>query len=111
MRSFLLYGLAVLLVAASIPIYMAISKARGLSPSQPPVSLVASPVLQVDRNFVSGPRECLAGDSRNMCQALFAVMHGRAKCVAGVVYRTYDHVIEPWPGNVYCPDYSAKPRR
>lgn len=38
----------------------------------------------------------------NASAAQEAMAHGRAKCVAGVVYSTADHVIEPWPGNLHC---------
>jgi hypothetical protein len=38
----------------------------------------------------------------NASAAQEAMAQGRAKCVAGVVYSTADHVIEPWPGNVHC---------
>lgn len=38
----------------------------------------------------------------NELAASKAISERRAKCVNGVVYRTYDHVIEPWPGDVRC---------
>ncbi|KJV34843.1 hypothetical protein [Luteibacter yeojuensis] len=38
----------------------------------------------------------------NISAALDALSDGRATCVAGVVYATSGHVIEPWPGHIRC---------
>jgi hypothetical protein len=53
---------------------------------------------------------CATGDGHAMCAVGDALSKGRAKCVAGIVYRTYDHVIEPWPGNIRCSDGSPRAR-
>jgi hypothetical protein len=39
--------------------------------------------------------------------AMDAMERHDAKCVEGVVYRTYGHVIEPWPGHVRCAEFGG----
>lgn len=98
MRSTGLYVLAVLLTLATVPIYRYIYH-RAVRADQ----VVANPATATSvrleparsRRFAMTPNE----------QAAYNAMAvGRAKCVAGTVYRTSDHVIEPWPGNVRCLD-------
>ena len=90
------YVLAGLLVLASVPVYVKVyerysDKGDGRSPA--PAVVVRDLVRPTTRKLVM---------SRNEDEALNALMMHQAKCVSGVVYRTADHVIEPWPGRVRC---------
>lgn len=91
MRAGYAYLLAAGLVLATVPVYRFILHHRAASashlavPVSVPVGYRQSPVY-----------------SKAESEADAALMSRRARCVAGVVYRTYDHVIEPWPGNVRC---------
>lgn len=88
------YVIAGLLVLASLPIYRYIylraARPDDPAPSSATASRAPTPVLPT--RFVSLVQ----------AEATAAMRAGRAKCVAGVVYRTADHVIEPWPGHVQC---------
>lgn len=100
------YALAGLLVLATVPIYHFIltHRAQGDPVASVPVRAVHStpePPSYVDCRVVSSA-EC--SQLVNTANAFAALREGRAKCVAGVVYRTADHVIEPWPGKVACDD-------
>jgi len=91
------YVVAGLLVLASVPIYMKVYErysdgAVNAAVPVPPQVAVAHPPAVRDK-FVM---------TRDESNALNAITHGKAKCVWGVVYRTSDHVIEPWPGHVTC---------
>lgn len=99
MRSFSLYLGAALLVLASVPIYRYIIH-RALQAD----SVASAPVVQSQRLDVDEVRSPVRPSSltSNELRALEALAAGRAKCVNGVVYRTSDHVIEPWPGGVAC---------
>lgn len=102
MRSFSYYVLAGLLVLASVPIYRAILSHRvqaDLVMTAPP-RVAPDPPAFVDCSSQGSKCAALV----NIANAMAAIRTGRAKCVAGVVYRTADHVIEPWPGNVACDD-------
>lgn len=106
------YALAGLLVLATVPIYRFILTHRdqGVPVAVSAVHGSLSPPL-----FTAVPlrtyneTNCYAEPSKSECVDAFkmveAMRTGRARCVAGVVYRTSDHVIEPWPpGNVQCTD-------
>jgi len=87
------YVIAGLLVLASLPIYWYIYL-RAVRPDNLEASHVDAPhSVSVSRRFYMTPNEV---------SAFRAIVAGRARCVAGVVYRTSDHVIEPWPGRVRC---------
>jgi hypothetical protein len=100
------YVLAGVLVLATVPIYRFILN-RGAQ-AEPvtavahwPAAVSASPAyLDCDRTPADSNCVALA----NWREAEVALRAGRAKCVAGVVYRTSGHVIEPWPGQVACDD-------
>ena len=88
------YVIAGLLVLASVPIYHYIYR-RAVRPDVPPPVVVAAKSAAaptVPQRFISMVQT----------DALAAMRAGRARCVAGVVYRTSEHVIEPWPGHVQC---------
>lgn len=95
------YLLALLLLAGSIPAYMALARHEVADP--PRVATRSKAPAPAVVAFESRP----ASMTRNESAALAAIEAHRAKCVAGVVYRTADHVIEPWPGNVRCIDLGA----
>ncbi|SKB73658.1 hypothetical protein [Luteibacter sp. 22Crub2.1] len=94
MKSGVYYALTALLVLASVPIYWAIWHRSFGVPSPRPESssrVVVRPVSERRASLTWGE-----------AAAMHALEARRAKCIAGVVYRTYDHVIEPWPGGVRC---------
>lgn len=88
------YVIAGLLVLASLPIYRYVYL-RTVRPN-----VVESSQVDRPRPVVSGSRRLYM--TPNEVSAFRAIVSGRARCVAGVVYRTSDHVIEPWPGGVRC---------
>lgn len=93
MKPVFAYSLATVLVLVTVPIYRFMLDRR----SSPPSVAVAAPVVHS-----AGPSGAVPRYSRFEAEADEALMARRARCVAGVVYRTYDHVIEPWPGDVRC---------
>lgn len=94
MRPSAYYVIAGLLVLASLPIYRYIYL-RAVRPDVP-----APPSVTASRARAPVPSSRFV--SLVQAEAAAAMRSGRAKCVAGVVYRTADHVIEPWPGHVQC---------
>lgn len=106
MRSTGMYLLAALLTAATVPIYIYIYH-RAIRPdivTQLPRAVPVPGVTYADRAHDHDRPTVL---SPNEYRAMEALGSGRAKCVAGVVYRTSDHVIEPWPGHVRCTSYGS----
>lgn len=94
MRSTGLYVLAALLTLATVPIYRYIYHRAARPDSSVEVLRKTPPAAPVhSRMLYMTPDES---------SALEALNKHRAKCVGSVVYRTYDHVIEPWPGHVRC---------
>jgi len=94
MRSTGLYVLAALLTLATVPIYRYIYHRAARPDSSVEVSPKVPSAAPAHRRMVyMTPDEASAFEALNK---------HRAKCVEGVVYRTYDHVIEPWPGHVLC---------
>lgn len=89
------YVIAGLLVLASLPIYYYVYR-RAVRPD---VILPARVVPKPKPGSASSDRVFMTHDE---AAALDALGRHRAKCVEGVVYRIYDHVIEPWPGGVRC---------
>jgi hypothetical protein len=116
MKASTYYVLAGLLVLATVPIYHSILSRRDRGESVTPTVMhrrssatSALPAARASYNETS----CYAEPSKPECVDAFkmvdALKTGRAKCVAGVVYKTSDHVIEPWPGHVLCTDpYSPR---
>jgi hypothetical protein len=108
------YVVAVLLVLASVPIYWKVYERYSGAPART-ASVQASGVARsVPRTIdctSSRSADCIA--FTNAMEATFALRDGRAKCVSGKIYRTYGHVIEPWPpGNLGCDDpYQGQRRR
>jgi hypothetical protein len=97
MKDVVYYALAGLLVLASVPIYRSILSHRAQVDS-----VTSAPALSVDTPVPSSARSRRVVMTRNESEASDAIQAHRAKCVAGVVYRTADRVIEPWPGHVRC---------
>jgi len=99
------YAFAGLLLLASVPIYRYILAHRveaGSAVAAPVVAVRLPEAVPYVDCRVASSAEC--SERVNAANAYAALREGRAKCVAGVVYRTADHVIEPWPGNVSCDD-------
>lgn len=108
------YLLAGLLVLATVPIYRFILTRND--------QVVSAGSTFVRSSVVSAPGsrpvvDCSSSHSAecvsfsNGMDATLALRDGRAKCVAGTVYRVYGHVIEPWPpGNLGCDDPYAMRR-
>jgi len=91
------YVVAGLLVLASVPICMKVYERYDAAVPVPSQGVATHPSAVRDK-FVM---------TQDEISALDAITHGRAKCVWGVVYRTSDHVIEPWPGHVTCESDTA----
>jgi hypothetical protein len=112
MKGVLYYPLAGFLVLASVPIYRSILSHRpgsGLVVGPSASSAVADQPLAAIDCSSSVSSECVS--MRNGMEAMFALREGRAKCVAGRIYRVYDHVIEPWPpGDLGCDSDSGLER-
>jgi len=126
MRGIGAYVVAGLLVLASVPIYWkvyerysdshelrSVAKAVEIMPARRPSPGVSLPGrIGVGKDCpATGPDQCTTID--NSLAAVAALRGGNAKCVAGTIYRTYGHVIEPWPpGNLGCEDpYGMPPPR
>lgn len=97
MKSAGYYVIAALLVLASLPIYWAILHAGDRPVSGVPAHVGLASAARESSSTVS--HKVLTADE---AAAMAGLTSGRAKCIRGVVYRTYDHVIEPWPGGVRC---------
>ena len=92
------YLLALLLVVASIPLYMKLARAdvdRSASfvPGADVSPLAGAGDLPVKPRRLISPEQIVAVD---------AILRGDARCVAGIVYSTANHVIEPLPGRIKC---------
>jgi len=114
MKPFHYYLIAALLLVGSMPIYHSILTHRSgdsviASPVSPPLpSSPHSPTHSIQPEAVA--YSCEKEPDAPPCVLERAAREGRAKCVAGVVYRTYDHVIEPWPpGNIRCSQWKTPP--
>lgn len=101
MRPSTQYLFAILLVVASIPLYMVLARSDGNrgGSATAPVAIRPSPGVSSPPKHVSM--------TANEAAAFEAIGAHRARCVAGVVYRTSGHVIEPWPGRVACSEFGG----
>jgi len=87
-----------LLLAASIPLYMRLARAdvdrsASLAPRAVAYPSAGSGELPVKSRRLISPEQIVAVD---------AILRGDARCVAGIVYSTANHVIEPLPGRIKC---------
>lgn len=97
------YTLAVLLTLGTVPLYHFILTGRFSSESYwakvaapqppPPAAEVRSPTTFTN---------CDDARVANVCAAIEAMRKGKARCVAGRIYRVEPTIIEPWPGGVRC---------
>lgn len=94
------YVMAVALSLASVPIYVKVYERYSGSHSGSGEVAASAPAVAVHHVVAPGARNVVM--TRNEDDALNALIVHRAKCVHGVVYKTADHVIEPWPGRVRC---------
>lgn len=94
MRPWTYYAVAAGLLLATVPIYQYIYRRAIQSET---LTVVAHPMSRPPK---ARPSRVLM--TPNESNAYDAIKLGRARCVAGIVYRTFDHVIEPWPGNLRC---------